>query len=105
MSHTLGPWEWEPGKGMWRDAVSLASIETGETVLSLGAVICTGSLEVRIEASMDDAALIAAAPNLLTACRALVNAVLLEKPGEYHERVGQAIDQAEAAITKTKPVQ
>jgi len=101
MDHTPGPWEWHPGDGMWKDPVTLVGMETGETVLHLGAMIYTGSLEVRMEVNHEDAALIAAAPDLLEACQKALGWLLVGAP-HANDNGGLLVEQLKTAIAKAK---
>lgn len=59
--HTVGPWEWEQDKNGWGRE-------------SLMPAVITGTVEGLITVTDEDARLIAAAPDLLEALEALINA-------------------------------
>lgn len=93
MNHTPGPWEWAEAN---MDAAKRINGPSGIEVMH---VVFTGNADMKI--SDADAALIAAAPDLLEALKLLLSQADTSDPYE-HVTVGKHITRAERAIAKAE---
>ena len=94
VKHTPGPWEVEVGSAMLAD----------NGVASLGRLRVVAVTPVLYENAQADAHLIAAAPELLAACRAMVswNDFAADEDSGLESLYEEAIRRARAAIAKAE---
>ena len=103
MSHTPGPWEWQDRAGYYHD---LVATKTGRVVHSDGSAY--GEYDADIDVKGPDARLIAAAPELLEACEALLQINNEREPftyagmWEWKKRKYEAEQKARTAIAKAR---
>lgn len=93
MAHTPGPWRWVPGEG--NELAQLVG-EDEVPVCDFGACYEFNDQVGGTEPSIDDQALMAAAPDLLAACKQVLRDEMGIEDTELYDILQAAIAKAEA---------
>ena len=93
--HTPGPWAYREGRAEMRESSTVHKADDPEFIL--GHVICESVNKAQRTEDVANARLIAAAPDLLAACRRLLQWHFLDVSGHLPDSIVAA---AEAAVAK-----
>ncbi len=92
MSHTPGPWE-----AVYANYTTVHTVAGNETIASIG-----GLWDREVSEFDANATLIAAAPELLQACKAMIDAQGADGHTQWEAQMTQALDQIENAVKKAE---